>query len=146
MGQFRDYLNNHQPCKVKGKKCKVVKYGNLYLYFDKNKWGDFKRDAQTIYGQGKQFRLWKSTKYDQIQKFVALPQADKNKITKISVEAFEDVVAVYQNNGWSNVVEWVAFAVVNGYPVYLLVKDDSKAQAVFTAITNVIINEADAEP
>lgn len=146
MGVFKNYLKRVAPAHLmNGKKCDVMEWGNLRVYYNKNKWGEFKRDAQTIYGQGAQFRLWRTSNFDQIEKFSVLPAAQKKKITKVSIEQFEDVVNVYKNNGWNDVVEWCAYAVVNGYPVYLLVKDDSKAKDVMKAIMQVIVDEANNE-
>lgn len=146
MGMFQDYINNTpQAHLVSGKKCDVMEWGNLRVYFNKNKWAEFKRDAQTVYGQGKQWRLWRTSGYDQVEKFSALPAADKKKITKVSIEQFEDVVNVYQEREWSDVVEWCAYAIVNGYPVYLLVKNDDNAKTAMKAIMQIVVNEAQNE-
>lgn len=133
---------------IPGKKCQVVEWGRLRLYMGKNKWGRDWENIKKVYGVGCQWRLYKSTRFDQIEKFSQLNKSERSKYTRFVIECFDDVVSHYASHGWNDPIYFCALALDNGCEVHLNFSDDKKAKDLFLEIVecmNEIATENEEE-
>lgn len=137
MGCARRYMKTGAR-NVPGKKCQVVEWGKLRLYLGQGKWGQDWERIKRVYGVGPQWRLYKTSRYDQIEKFGKKNKAERKKYERFVIEQFDEVVSHYASQGWSDPIFFCALALDCGFEVHLNFLDDKNAKKLFLKIVESV--------
>lgn len=142
MGKAMDYVDMTSGKQLKKKNCNAYSRGALYLYWGHGKRSEIERHQKPA---KEIFKLWKTTKIDQIKAWDKMDPKTKRTKQRIVVEYFDDVCDHYDVNGWSDPISFIAECVINGIPCHLMIGDENRASGVYHAIVNTIGEWAENE-